>query len=202
MCAIAHEVGNLLSAVRLQTHLLDEDLGPRELAVASVEIDALCARTGTWLAHVRPLLQEVATAVDVSPAVLLSSLQRTLEEQGGRGATLSVKAPAELPAVRVDPAVMHSLLLTLVYGAADAARPRGNVRVSAVAERECVVFRVEDDSSADEALENWEKAACRGRPLACAVADHIARKLGGWLAVARENGCTRVALGLPTRAAR
>ena len=44
--AIAHEVGNHLGGIRLQAHLVDEDLDVRELAEASILIDGLAGRSG------------------------------------------------------------------------------------------------------------------------------------------------------------
>ena len=48
--AIAHEVGNHLGGIRLQAHLLDENLDVRALAEASILIDGLAGRSGPLLA--------------------------------------------------------------------------------------------------------------------------------------------------------
>ena len=54
--AIAHEVGNHLGGIRLQAHLLDDELDAREMAQASVLIDGLAGRSGPLLSLLRPLL--------------------------------------------------------------------------------------------------------------------------------------------------
>ena len=48
--AIAHEIGNHLAGIRLEAHLLDEALGARGLAKASLAIDSLAGQAAPLLA--------------------------------------------------------------------------------------------------------------------------------------------------------
>ncbi len=84
--AIGHEVANHLGGIRLQAHLIDEDLDALGLAKTSVEIDALAGRAAPLLALLRPILSE---RPDPSPPVawasLLAGLRRQLDDEGTRG---------------------------------------------------------------------------------------------------------------------
>ena len=64
--SICHEAGNLVGAIRLNAHFVDDRLSALELAAASVEIDDLSARISSLLALVRPL---VATEVPKLPGL-------------------------------------------------------------------------------------------------------------------------------------
>jgi K+-sensing histidine kinase KdpD len=107
---------------------------------------------------------------------------------------LSVECEDDLPTVTTDPDVMHHLLLTLVFGALEAARRRGAVTVKARQRGGGVVFSVEDDAGEDKHLLDWREHMLRGRSLTCAVADFILRKHQGRLEVSREEAVTRVSL--------
>jgi signal transduction histidine kinase len=199
--ALCHEIGNLVGAVRLQAHLLDSELSPKQLATSSVEIEDACARSSAWLSLMRPLLSDVSRGGEygVLPAAALSALHYTLEACGEPGVDVSIECGKDLPEVAADPDTVQHLLLTLVFGAMEAARPRGQVSIRAVpgqdADEVCLV--VEDD--ADDALGDWRQEILRGRSLACALADQILSRRGGRLEVGRSQGINRVALILPCK---
>jgi C4-dicarboxylate-specific signal transduction histidine kinase len=196
--ALCHEVGNWLAAIRLQAHLLDESLGARELAEASLEIDELCARSGALLAQLRPLLSPPpAAARAVAMAPLLHDVARSLDEQGLRGVALALEAPEDLPEVRAASEVLHPLLFTLAFGALEASRPAGRVRLSAVASEREVSILVEDAVGLDEPLSGWRDQPRRGRVLGCALAGALARKLGGRLDVVDLDPGTRIEVAVP-----
>jgi nitrogen-specific signal transduction histidine kinase len=196
--AVCHEIGNLLAAVRLQAHLLDEELGPRELAITSVELDDVSARASSLLAQVRALLSHDPERLSpVAPAAILSALQLALDEKGVWGVALEIEAEPQLPEVKVDPEILHHMLLTQVYEAVEAVRPRGTIRVSACRGASSLLFAIEDEGCDDDTLPGWRELQRRGRPLACAVAAHILGKLGGALSVTHEKGINRVAFELP-----
>jgi two-component system OmpR family sensor kinase len=198
VAAICHEIGNMVAAIRLHAHLLDEDLAPVQLAVASVEIDDLAGRMSALLALVRPLMNRgEALGSEVRPAAILAAVQQALDDQGGRGMSLSVDCAPELPLVSADPDVIHHLLLTLVFDAVEWAEHKGEVQVSAREVADTVVFEVADDGREDDQLLDWREQTLRGRSLTCAVADFIARKHGGRLEVDREGDRTRVLLRVP-----
>jgi signal transduction histidine kinase len=193
--AVCHEIGNMVAAVRLQAHLLDDDLVPKQLAKTSVEIDDLSARMSAMLALVRPLMsQPRSEPTGVQPLTIFAAVQQALDDYGGRGMTLDVICESDLPGIVTDPDVMHHLLLTLVFGAVETAQHKGTVTVKASLSNGGVVFAVEDDAEEDTQLMDWREHMLRGRPLTCAVADFILRKHNGSLAVCREDGVTRVSL--------
>jgi nitrogen-specific signal transduction histidine kinase len=196
--ALCHEIGNLVGAVRLHAHLLDDDMGARELALASVELDDLSARASALLSHVRPTLKgPPQRRSEVEPGALLGVVHKMMAEHGGRGTQLRVDVVAELPTVLVDQDAIHPLLTSLVFCAMEAASSRGTVTLGAEPRPGAVAFLVEDDGPVDEDPTQWRDQMRRGRPLICAVASAILRKRDGELEVERNDGCTRVALVLP-----
>ncbi len=120
VCALCHEIGNLVAAIRLNADLVDAEASPVELAAASVEIDDSSARIRSWLALVRPLLgRENGEEPGVSPAVLLAGIGEALEEHGGRGVEVGVEAEEGLSRVRGRPETLHHLIATLAYHAVE-----------------------------------------------------------------------------------
>jgi signal transduction histidine kinase len=193
--AVCHEIGNLVAAVRLQAHLLDEEMAPKELAVTSVEIDDLAARTSAMLALIRPLLSaSPAEGAAVSPAQISAGISQALEDHGGRGMVLEVECDPDLPMIVTDPEVMHHLILTLVFGAVEAGEHKGQVTVRTTRSGDDVMFCIEDDADEAEQLLDWKDHMLRGRPLSCAIADFILRSRSGRLEVRREDGLTQVLL--------
>ena len=78
--AIAHELGNHLAGIRLEAHLLDEDLGVRGLAKASLAIESLAGQAGPLLTLLRPLLgPDSSRPLTVDWASLLESVKRKPE---------------------------------------------------------------------------------------------------------------------------
>jgi C4-dicarboxylate-specific signal transduction histidine kinase len=199
--ALCHEIANLVSGVRLQAHLLAPELSNKELATASVEIEDLCARSSAWLNLMRPLLSEVPRSGEygVLPSAVLSALHYILEDCGGRGVGLSVECREGLPEVAADPDTVQQLLLTLVFGAMETARPRGHVSIRGLPGRDADEVRLVVEDDGEDELRDWDRETLRGRPLACALASQILAQRGGGLDVDRSQGTTRVTLRLPRR---
>lgn len=196
--ALCHEIGNLVGAVRLHAHLLDEDMGAREIALASVELDDLSARASALLSHIRPVLSgPPERRGEVDPTALVGVVQKVMEEHGGRGTQLRVDVVPELPMIDMDQDAIHPLLTSLIFCAVEAATVRGSVTLRAEARPGAVAFVVEDDGPVDEDPTLWRDQMRRGRPLICAVASAILDKRGGELDVTRSQGRTSVALVLP-----
>jgi nitrogen-specific signal transduction histidine kinase len=196
--ALCHEIGNLVGAVRLHAHLLDEDMGARDLALASVELDDLSARASALLSHIRPTLSgPPQRRSEVEPAALLGVVHKMMEEHGGRGTQLNIDVVPELPPVLADQDAIHPLLTSLIFCAMEAASARGSVTLRAERRPGGVAFLVEDDGPVDEDPTQWRDQMRRGRPLICAVASAILRKRDGALEVDRSDGRTCVALVLP-----
>jgi signal transduction histidine kinase len=195
---MCHEISNSVAAVRLQAHLIDEELDAKALAVASVELDDLAARSSALLALVRPVLDEPRRiSLPTKGDAVFAALSRTLSEQGGRGARLCFESDRGLPAMLADPEVIHFLLLAQVFCALDAVAPGGTVRLGATRKGAELLFVVEDDGTLDEEQIDWRGQSLRGRSLACAVADHVLAKRGGRFTLERRGGLTRAELCLP-----
>lgn len=196
--ALCHEIGNLLAAVRLQAHMLDEGLGRKQIAIASIEIDDLAYRSAALLRHLRPLLAPLAgTPVREDPAAVAAGLEREIAEQGGRGVRIEVQVVAGLARVAIEREVIHHLIASLLHVACEAAQPRGRVVLRVEPREGEVAFVVEDDGASADDPSGWSRQALRGRALLCAVADHILRKRGGRLVAGRSEGLSRVELLLP-----
>jgi len=212
--AVCHEIGNCVGGVRLHAHLLDDTMGPRELALASVELDDLAARASWLLSLVRPLLFVGATvgatvgaatgAADATPsdaAHILSSVSTLLEEHGGRGTALRFAIAEELKAsphlVAFDRDVLQALLASLALSAMEAGEGSGRVELCADVSDEDVCFRVEDDAPVSEDPLRWREQMMRGRPLLCAVADGLLTARGGHFEVTRKEDVTSILLFVP-----
>lgn len=214
--AMCHEISNLVAAVRLQAHLLDEDLDARGIAVSSLEIDDLSARSVALLALIRPVLSEVIgrsnslefdsssksereePALAPIPAGLIAQgFERALAEHGGRGFEIEFDIEDDLPEVLIDSEVLHYILLMHVYGAMEAMENGGKIRVEVVAREKEVSFAIEDWAPEDSELLNWRTASRRGRPLECAIAHHILEKRGARFEVRRHGASNRTEICPP-----
>ncbi|MEZ4216266.1 MAG: hypothetical protein R3E88_07295 [Myxococcota bacterium] len=203
--AVCHEIGNLVAAVRLEAHLLDDEDGPLGVARAAVAIEDLTARVGALLAQVRPLLEEVdgGGAGRVSARALLANLRDVFDERGAPGVRLAIEVAPDLPFVVGDPERINALLLLIALGGVEAAtRARGSEpgRVD-VAARVCddrLEIAVCDDGPRDGELDDWRVGAQRGRVLALQLADLLLGSLGGEADVERADGrtCVRLVLAI------
>lgn len=198
--AIAHEIANQLGAIRLQAHLLDEDLGPRALAEASIEIDGLAARAGPLLALLRAILSPaepigMPSAEGPHWSALLLGLGREIEDEGTRGVRVEIEMPTELQQQRA-PGVdwLHPLLMALVGSTLSVVSRRGSIGLGLASRGSETALIVEDDG-AQEDLE--ADAALRGRPLCVSIARRLVAGLGGRVEVFRVEHQTRVELIFP-----
>jgi len=196
--AMCHEVSNLIAAVRLQAHLLDEDLDARGIAVASLEIDDLSARTVSLLALVRPVLSEPpAEIAPIGAGVIAAGFERALADFGGRGIEIGLEIEPDLPDVRAEPEVFHYVLLSQAYGAMEAMNGNGALRINVSTGPKHVVFAIEDAAPEDEQHLEWWKASLRGRALECAMAHHILSRRQAQFSVRRSGDCNRTEIVAP-----
>ncbi len=114
LSALSHEIRNELAAVRLRAHLLDEDLGARDLALAGIDIDRAAARANDLLALVSPLASRSA-ASDCDAASLLDRVAGAAGESGTHGVFVDVGVEPGLPRMTADGPVLHSLLSLLLW---------------------------------------------------------------------------------------
>lgn len=199
--AVCHEISNLVAAIRLQAHLLDEDLDARGLAVASLDIDDLTARTASLLAMVRPMMSPAPESIpSVSAGVIAQGIERALSEYGGRGFEITFNIEPDLPDVTAEPELFHYLMLCHAYGAMEAMEElgeRGQIRIEVTSREKEVVFAIEDEAPKDAEHLSWWKASLRGRALESAVTHYILDKRGARFEVRRVGGLNRTELAAP-----
>ena len=206
--AIAHELGNHLGGIRLEAHLLGDDLDPLELARASVGIDSMAGRSGALLGLLRPLVVPgERSSAGQSWLGILGGVQQELIDQGTRGVELVFDLTADFPAEASRPAPpvgwLHHLLMAWLGSTLSQLQGRegrqGSVRVEFVpGEHESsIVF---EDNAPEEDLS--EGAPRRERPLALAIARVLLGELGGRVEVTVVDGAagerlTRVVWSVP-----
>lgn len=209
--ALAHELGNQLAGIRLEAHLLDEGLGPAELARASLAIDGLAAQAVPLLSLLRPLLSPTARRASAPAcAAVLESLRRELELEGIRGRPIALElaedADRGAPAIDGLAALLRALIGTPVeLGAAGEpirlglTRAPGGVAVTCELPGEVLSEAVDAGGRPDGAGRPGQTPVhgLRGRSLACAIARVLVADVGGTVDVRVEAGRSRVALHLP-----
>jgi nitrogen-specific signal transduction histidine kinase len=192
--ALGHEIGNLLAATRLHAHLIDADATATELSETSATIGELSSRMGSLLAQVRPLVSPAPEgAPNIDPIEVLDGVHRGIEESCDERVAIDLESAAGLPMAVIDPEPLHHILLALIYQALEESEPAGKVAVSAFAQAESIVFRVDGDTE----LEADAGSALRGRALLHAVADAIVRPRRGQIAIRSLGAGNRVELTVP-----
>ena len=193
--AIAHEVGNHLGGIRLQAHLLDDELGAREMAEASILIDGLAGRSGPLLSLLRPLLSDDwRRAGGATWAGVLGRLAQQIEDEGTRGVRFEVTGALETESAAPDFDWVHPLLTALVEATIAHVADRGSeasVRLALVEDEEGVRLDVCDDGEVEDLS---PAAARRGRPLAVALARELVGRSGGRVETDVSDAGTRVGL--------
>jgi len=197
--ALCHEMGNLVGAIRLQTHLLDQEMRPRDLATARSEIDVLGARVSALLALVRPSVGDLGRdhALGVHSSDVLAAVEHGLETLLVPGVVLEFDSPGADALLRVDRTALQALISSFVHLAVEQVRPRGRVGVATRLHERDVDFAIEDDGPEDSTLTAWREGPYRGRALLCALAHQMLSRCGGSLEVSSANGCSRVTLRVP-----
>jgi C4-dicarboxylate-specific signal transduction histidine kinase len=211
-----HELGNLLATLRLAAHVVAPTGRSRAPDALQAEIEPLAALAGAQLAQLRLLqgLRHVQRS-RVATRVVLEALARAIGERPRAGVELSVTRPRSLPDVRVDPELVHVVLVSLTLQAVEASAPRSvgrarrrsgsaeagtsaKVRVSARrAGREVVL--VLQDSGPPLGFDPRDAASLRsGRALGLRSAHAVLRRSGGRLRFAPTPRGNRVHVHLPT----
>jgi hypothetical protein len=106
---------------------------------------------------------------------------------------------ADIQPLALDAEALQAMLSCQLYGAIDsAASAKGRVVFGLECQGNERIFFVENDGETDDDLDDWRRAAPRGRPLACMLAQHLVAVRGGRVAVSRcATGERRVELRLP-----
>jgi signal transduction histidine kinase len=192
--ALCHEIGNLLAAARLHSHLIDADATATELADIATTIGELSSRMGSLLAQIRPLVSPVPEgAPNIEPIEVLDGVHRGIEESCDERVAVDLESAASLPMAVIDPEPLHHILLTSIYQALEASEPAGKVAVSAFAQADSIVFAVDDESK----FEDVPGDALKGRALLHTVADAILRPRRGQIAIRSLGAGNRVELTVP-----
>jgi signal transduction histidine kinase len=187
---MAHEVGNLLAAIRLSAHLLPH-AEPRERARGAREIEQLAAQAGEILAQLRPLVAGApGRGAALAPSEVLEGVRRAFSDAPGAERFSVRPAPRGLPDVRVDPDALLHALLTLVRGAVEASAERGPVTLRARRDGPGVTFEVRDSGPPLSASPRGFPP--RGRALAVRLADAALRPDGGRATVTSSRSGVRV----------
>jgi len=208
--AIAHELGNQLAGIRLEAHLLDEDLGAHGLARASLAIDSLAGQAGPWLALLRPLLAPPPPAAGrAGPdyAAVLEGVRRVLVDDGAGGRKIEVSIAEGAPEAHPAPDGLHPLLLAPVGPPEALPASRGPIRLSldrrageAMLGCELLGDAFEGAAGAGDPAPIGpvpHGPALRGRTLAVALARRLAADVGGCVELAGDAERSRLTLILP-----
>lgn len=192
--ALGHEIGNLLAATRLHAHLIEAETTEAELSAISVTIGELSSRMGSLLAQIRPLVSPASGAAPhIDPLEVLDGVRCGVEESCDARIAVDLDSAAGLPMAAIDPEPLHHILLTSIYQALEESAPTGRVTVSAAAQAESIIFRVDGEAE----CEADPGSALRGRTLLHAVADAILRPRRGQIAAHPLGPGTRVELTVP-----
>jgi len=196
--SLCHELGNMMGALRLHAHLLDDDMVPKDLARTAVDLDDLSARSAALLSLIRPLLSmDVRAAEVVSVSLLVQNLEGIMAGYGARGTNLSFSVDGDLPPIRIDVGMMQRLIQSFFYFALDSASRTGSVWMRAEARGTDVALIIEDDGPPGEDPAGYRDQMRRGRPLLCCVAESILQKRDGRFEAQRSGDRTVITLILP-----
>jgi signal transduction histidine kinase len=193
--ALGHEVGNLLTAIRLSAHLLGAAHAPADRLELARSQQRLAAQAGALLALLRPVLSGATAVESLALPGLLTALARSVEPETPPGVTLRLARGRGLPPVRADADALHHALLSLVLAALEAAVPAGSVRLTASLEGRRVVLVLSDTGPPPEDARGAKPP--RGRALLVALTDEALRACGGRVRAASTRSGARVTISLP-----
>lgn len=197
--AIAHEIGNHLAGIRLEAHLLDEELGVRGLAKSSLAIDSLAGQSGPLLALLRPLLAPSARpAPGAAWAGLLEGVRRQLEDEGFGGRVVEVQIECDRD--ERGPAIegLHALLLALVGSPDTLPSVTGPITLGLARREGALELACELPGEVFEGEAERGVHSLRGRPLALAIARVLAEDAGGRVELHNAGNRARVSLLFPS----
>ncbi len=200
---ITHEVRNPLSAIGLNTELLEEelaDIGANDEAKSlcraiQKEVDRLTDITEEYLSFAR-LPKPKLHPHDVN-AVVESMLDFQREQLGARGVQLDVQLAGAVPRIEMDDGQIRQALLNLIRNAADAVSESGNGHVTVqtrMAGRKQVELVVTDDGPGmtedmvAKVFDPFFSTKEGGTGLGLALVQQIIHEHGGTIRVESEPG--------------
>lgn len=202
MGAVAHDLRNPLSAIRMYAHLLHERVSGDAVRMTEA-IDELTLQADLLIQDLLDFaaiegggLRLRATTCDCGDIVhrAADAMQRPAS---AKGITLSTRVPSPAPAVEADPDRIHQVLVNLLGNAVKFTPSGGSVLVSAAVEGAEVTFSVTDTGPgiSEENRERifdrfWQAASgtTEGAGLGLSIARGIVEGHGGTLALATEVG--------------
>ena len=200
LSALCHELGNVLTATRLYAQFLTDDTDRETVVSNAQEVDHLAGVASGLLLLVRPVIAPLTRGIGLAePREVLERLRASFEtSQRGVRVEVDVGTAEGLGTVGVDADLLQTLIATLIQGAFEGLPDGGCIRVRAEPGSGQTVFVVEDEGEKDEAVVSFRDEALRGRPLGCAIVDHVLRNFGGGVDASRDGVVTRIALRVST----
>lgn len=200
LSALCHELGNVLTATRLYAQFLTDGGDPETQAANAEEVDHLAGIASSLLMLVRPVVAPRARGEgSAEPRDVLERLQASLEPPPREmRVQVDIDSAAGLENVNLDADLLHRLIATLVEGAYSSLPDAGCVRVHARRDQQEILFVIEDEGEEDDSLAGFRNEALRGRPLGCAIVNHVLVHFDGRVEVSRHGSVTRIELRLST----
>lgn len=211
--ALAHEIRNPLSAIKLNLQHVEERLTDARLREPIRNTLRDIARLETTLAGALRLARtgRMAMSAVALDAIVASAARAALPDPARRGLTLEIAAKGTHDGAHVvgNAAALEQLLLNLLLNAADATPYGGRVGIDIAADNGHVMVDVWDTGSgiapeaAARAFEPFFTTKAEGTGLGLSIAKRIADAHHGHIALCpREGGGTVVRLRLPICGAR
>jgi signal transduction histidine kinase len=195
---VAHEIRNPLTAIKLRTYLLRQNLeegvpADEDVVVIEREIDRLERIVSDFLVFARPNDPQLAA---VAPHDLLREIRELLAPELAQSEiALVVESRAEVPPLRADPHQLKQVLVNLVRNAAESIGQKGRVTLRTRKDRlplrgrsqEVVVLEVEDTGTGilaevqERLFDPFFTTKAAGTGLGLSIAMRILERHGGTL---------------------
>lgn len=208
--ALAHEIRNPLSAIKLNLQHVEERLTDARLREPIRNTLRDIARLDTTVAGALRLARtgRMAMSSVALDAIVASAARAAVPDPAGRGLTLELGANGTSNGAYVlgNAAALEQLLLNLLLNAADATPPGGRIGVNIGADNGHVTIDVWDTGSglapeaAARAFEPFFTTKAEGTGLGLSIAKRIVDAHHGCIGLRpRVGGGTVVRVGLPTQ---
>lgn len=201
--AVAHEIRNPLTSIRILAHSIAERLekGDEDLAVLEQEINRLDAILQEIVDFSRP---PRARPRPTDTAALLRKICGLIEKEAAEKVTLELELPESLPKAVLDPDQIEQVMLNLLRNALEATPEGGTVAVGAEAGDGEVRIWVEDSGPGipqellPRVFDPFFTTKESGLGMGLATAHRIATEHGGTIEASRSGlGGARFTLRLP-----
>jgi len=193
---VAHEIRNPLTAIKLRTHLLRQNLAEGapaddDVAVIEREIDRLERIVSDFLVFAHPSDPQLAT---VAPLDLLCEVRELLAPELAKNeVALVVESGADAPTLRADPYQLKQVLINLVRNAAESIGRNGRITLRTRQDRlplhgrqqEVIVLEVQDTGAGipadvqERLFDPFFTTKAAGTGLGLSIAMRILERHGG-----------------------